>query len=684
MNIGLYSYLGSVLAYSAFALLLMFSWGKSVQGKLLVIVAVISVIWSVTAIQVSLHNESYLLTYQLFEILRYTAWYYFLLKLFATGSKGVEQVGSSYTRFNRWALPLSIGATVFLMVNVVLAGYVSMPGQFVLGIAGNVVLALAGIAILEQLYRNMSSSSRWATKFLFLGAGGIFTYDFYMYADALLFRSIDQELWNARGFVHLVAVPLLAIASARNKNWSLNIFVSRDIVLNTTAILAGGFYLLFMAVAGYYLREYGGSWGRVGQIMVFVLAIVLLFALLSSTQLRAQIRVFLGKHFYKNKYDYRIEWLRLTDDLNDGSAGSERYQSVIEAMAHIVDARAGQLWLVDDNGNYSNAVTWQVEQLPEIVKQESSLIDYFERTGYVINFLEIESKPTEYEGLELPGWLQKVDHAWLAVPLRGPSGLIGFVILISPLVIRSINWEDRDLLKAAAKQVSSHLMVLMTSEQLAQARQFEVFSRLSAYMVHDLKNIAAELELISINAKKHTDNPAFIEDAFETVENASSDINRLLDQLRNKRMQNEKKVQVDLKQLIDEVVNSKQHKQPRPSFEIPQEVHMSTLEKGRFSNVLAHLIENAQQATEDDGDISISLLTQEGMHHIEIKDTGSGMDDDFIRNRLFRAFDTTKGNAGMGIGMFESREFIRDLGGDIGVQSKPGKGSIITLIIPAA
>jgi len=683
MNIGLYSYLGSAIAYSAFALLLIFSWRKSLQGKLLFIVAVINVAWSITAIQVSIHDESYLFAYQILEILRYTAWYFFLLKLFVISSEKGERIDSSYWRFNRWALPLSIGFTVILLVNEMLAGYVSVAGQFVLGITGSVILALAGLAILEQLYRNMSASSRWATKFLFLGAGGIFVYDFYMYADALLYRSIDQQVWNARGFVHLVAVPLLAIASARNKNWSLNIFVSRDIVLNTTAILAGGFYLLFMAMAGYYLREYGGSWGKVGQIMVFVLAIVILFALLSSSQLRAQIRVFLGKHFYKNKYDYRIEWLRLTDDLNDGSTGSECYQSVIEAVAHIVDARAGQLWLVDDNGNFSNTAGWQVEQESETVRQDSSLIEYFERTGYVINLLEIESKPVEYEGLELPDWLQKLDHAWLVVPLRGPAELIGFVVLMSPLVIRAINWEDRDLLKAAAKQVASHLMVLMTSEQLAQARQFEVFSRLSAYMVHDLKNIAAELELVSINAKKHTTNPAFIEDAFETVENASSDINRLLDQLRNKRMQNEKKVQVDLKQLIDEVVKSKQHKQPRPCFEMPAEAYISTLEKGRFSNVLAHLIENAQQATEDDGDLSVSLKTSENMHHIEIKDSGCGMDEEFIRHRLFRAFDTTKGNAGMGIGMFESREFIRDLGGDIRVESKPGKGSIITLIIPA-
>ena len=58
------------------------------------------------------------------------------------------------------------------------------------------------------------------------------------------------------------------------------------------------------------------------------------------------------------------------------------------------------------------------------------------------------------------------------------------------------------------------------------------------------------------------------------------------------------------------------------------------------------------------------------------------MDETFIRDRLFSAFDTTKGNAGMGIGMFESREFMRQSGGDIFVQSEPGKGTIISLQIP--
>ncbi len=688
MNLGLYSYLGAGLAYSFFAVLLLFSWRESLQGKLIFIAMLVSACWAMIAAQIALHKESYLLFYQAFEVIRYIAWYVFLFKLFdvalSDAAPSQHSQKRSYQKFVRWALPLSVGFAVVLLLNEILVAVFTLPGQFVFGIAGNIILAIIGLAVIEQLFRNTSPRYRWATKYLFFGAGGIFVFDFYLYADALLFRSIDQGLWDARGVVHAVAVPLLAISSARNKNWSLNIFVSRDIILNTTAILSGGFYLLAMAGAGYYLREFGGDWGKVGQIMFITLAVVLLFVVLTSSQIRAKTRVFLSKHFYKNKYDYRIEWLRLTEDLKVDADNNDHNITAIEALAHIVDARAGSLWLRDETGDYKNVEVWQCPRQETAIVSESSLITFMEQKGFIINMKELSSHADEYKGLSLPGWLLKTDKPWLLVPLHGINALRGFVVLASPLIERTINWEDRDLLKTAAKQITSYLAVLTTSAQLAEAKQFEVFTRLSAYMVHDLKNIAAELDLIAINAKKHTTNPEFIEDAFSTVENAAADINRLLAQLRNRRAASEKKILVDLVELVTRVIETKRHLLPVPQFKVLSESGMVSLEKQRFANVLAHLIDNAQQATDDSGEIIVTLSSTEKMHIIGIKDNGHGMDDDFIRNRLFKPFDTTKGNAGMGIGMYESREFIRQLGGDINVQSNPGKGSIITLHIPSS
>jgi putative PEP-CTERM system histidine kinase len=682
MNLGFYGYLAAAIAYGFFTVLLLFSWRESLQGKLLLITVAISAIWSVLAVKISLHEDSYLLIYQAFEIVRYVAWYVFLLKLFDVAFSDAGQ-SSSFQRFSRKALVLSVGLACLLLLNELLAMLFTFPGQFVAGIMGNVLLALAGLALVEQLYRNSSVSFRWATKYLFLGVGGIFAYDFYLYSDALLFRNIDQSLWESRGIVHLVAVPLLAISSARNKNWSLNVFVSRDIVLNTSAIFVGGLYLLAMAGAGYYIREFGGSWGKFGQVLFISLAIVFLFVLVSSASLRAQFKVFLAKHFYKNKYDYRVEWLRLTENLGESGAASNYFRTAIEAMAHIVDARAGSLWLCDEQKRYRNVGCWHSKQDENVLAADDSLITFLSETGFVINLRQIESHAEEYEGLRLPVWVSEMEQPWLIVPLHGVDSLFGFVVLANPLFVRAINWEDRDLLKTAAKQISSYLMVLITSAQLAESRQFEVFSRLSAYMVHDMKNIAAELNLVASNAKKFGTNPEFVTDAFESVENAAADINRLLEHLRNKRTRDEKKVEVNLSEIIKQVVAAKQQTLPAPQYEVVMASAIVTIEKSRLINVLTHLIDNAQQATEDDGEVLLALSETTGFYLIQIKDSGHGMDEDFIRNRLFKPFDTTKGNAGMGIGMFESREFIRQLGGDISVQSKSGKGTIITLYIPS-
>ncbi len=675
MDLGFYSYVGAAIAYGFFALLLLFGWRRSsLQGRLLTGTIILSAIWAGLAAKVAQNAVIYIEVYQIFEILRYVAWYVFLLNLLSPAAKQ----GFGYRRFLRWSLPLSTGFAFLLLV----FDYIAPSDLFSLHIIGHVFLAIFGIAIIEQLFRNTSVRHLWTIRPLFVGVAGIFAFDFYLYADALLFRDLDADLWQARGIINLLAVPLLVISAGRNKDWSLNIFVSRDIVLNTTTIIGSGLFLLAMAAAGYYLREYGGSWGRIIQVVLFSLAVALLVEVAFSGQLRARIKVFLGKHFYRNKYDYRREWLRLTTELSGRSQGEEYVVTVIRVLAHIVDARAGLLWLRDPQGHFCNVAVWNMDPVDGAEHDESTLARFLEEKGFVINLTELESCAGEYEGLDLPEWLTTLRRPWLVVPLFGLESLMGFVVLANPLIARSINWEDRDLLKTAAKQVASHLALLMTSDDLAKAKQFEVFNRLSAYMVHDLKNVAAELELVARNADKHKSNPAFLDDAFETVNNAAAGIKKLLDQLRNKHMQSEKKGITDLGKLLKDVIDSKRDQSPAPQLDTLINEYFVAVEKNRLTSVLAHLIDNAQQATEDDGEVRIKLSSRDSMHIIEIRDTGHGMDADFIRNRLFEPFDTTKGNAGMGIGMYESQEFMRYLGGEINVESKLGEGTVISLHIP--
>ena len=109
-------------------------------------------------------------------------------------------------------------------------------------------------------------------------------------------------------------------------------------------------------------------------------------------------------------------------------------------------------------------------------------------------------------------------------------------------------------------------------------------------------------------------------------------------------------------------------------------------EPDRLASVVEHLLQNAQEATPDDGRVQVRLArdADAACAVIEIEDSGCGMDAEFIADRLFRPFETTKGNAGMGIGVYESREFVRALGGRIEVSSTVGQGTLFRLTLPLA
>ena len=99
---------------------------------------------------------------------------------------------------------------------------------------------------------------------------------------------------------------------------------------------------------------------------------------------------------------------------------------------------------------------------------------------------------------------------------------------------------------------------------------------------------------------------------------------------------------------------------------------------------IVHLIVNAQEATPGSGYVNVTMTIRENTATIEIEDNGSGMDKAFIVERLFKPFDTTKSGKGMGIGVYQAREYINNLKGTFTVISTPGKGTKFTITLPGA
>jgi len=256
----------------------------------------------------------------LLELFRSLTWFIFLLVMLRTAYISSAQISRKF----RIAV---LGMTAFIAGLMLLALYRIAGGSLFEVIAGNDVLvghlavSIGGLVIIEQLYRNTSEEHNWALKYLWIAVGSMFAYDFYLYSDALLFQRIDNELWNARGFIHAMIVPLIGVAIRREMQWSLgkdtiDIFISRRMVFHTTALIASGLYMIVIGLGGYYVREQGGSWGVVAQSVFIFASILVLAVLIFSGKVRARLKVMIDKHFFHYKYDYREEWLRIIRTLS--------------------------------------------------------------------------------------------------------------------------------------------------------------------------------------------------------------------------------------------------------------------------------------------------------------------------------------------------------------------------------
>ncbi len=678
-SVGVISYAIAALAYAFFAVILATCWRGRLKGGLLLVAVGITALWAgVNAWQLAFKTLPTASIWS-FEVLHQGVWLGFLWQLLPAKVRARRRM--------RLAQYAGFGLCLLLLAQPWVFPWLKAPNlEFTeLPLIGQLWLSVVGLILVEQLFRNTQPDRRWHIKFLCLALGGLYAYGFYLYSEALLFKRIDLNLWAARGLVASLWVPLLAVTAARNPDWSVGVFVSRDFVFHSAAVLGAGLYLLVMAGAGYYIRLYGGQWGEVFQVAFLIGAGVLLLVLLFSGSARAWLRVFLSKHFFNYRYDYRKEWLRITQILSYAEDSSPLGERVIRALAGLVESPSGMLWVRSSSGLFLYLAEWGEPRFHlESLEAKDPLIDFMQRRGWVVNLKELSTLPELYEGLRFPAWLMGYGEAWLLVPLFHGETLWGVVLLTRPRTKFECNWEVLDVLKTAGRQAASFLAVEETARRLLEARQFEGFNRLAAFVVHDLKNLVAQLSLVVHNAEKYAANPEFVRDAMATVEHAVGKMTRLLAQLRNLGAEQHKQ-KVELKGLLHEVVAARAGQLPRPQLECQVSSEVPVLaQPDRLAAAFEHIIQNAQEASGRHGWVKVRLDLKGHQAIVEVEDNGPGMDAEFIRQRLFKPFETTKGLSGIGIGAYESREYVRSLGGDLTVQSAPGKGSRFWFILPLA
>lgn len=675
MNI-LFGSVGYVITSAGFLflfLLLLTTKQKSLQRSILIVSALLSSIWALNA-SLYFHYSYSVISFLPIETIRNSSWFLLLLSTL-TDKETIKELMKTDTIARR-IIPLLV---LFTIVEISYFWQPLLPFRYVILL--QLSQSAIGLWLIEQLYRRTNIQDRWTIKPLCLGLGMAFAYDFALYANGVLTNRIDTLFFFGRGWVTLITLPLIIMTTRRVKHWSTRIYVSRDIVYSSTLLTVAGIYLLVMAFTGYYIRYIGGDWGSMIQNIFFALSGLILASLFTSLSLRRKLKVFITKHFYANKYEYREEWMNFAAILE--KSGDSPYQVSLNAMIRPFDCEQGMLAVLEDGKFKKRAFYNLSDNYPEADQMLQKLAYEALKHHWIIdiNALQLNNTkvPFQYDSNEMAE-INTFSHI---VPISDKKNIKCVCFLSTPKSTQALNWEDRDLMWAISKQLAVYLSLYQTNKLLTENQQFDTFNRMSAFLAHDLKNILAQLQLLAKNGKRHKDNPEFIDDAFETIDSAVMRLSKVVDHLRKKNLAANTTEIFPVAQTIQSVCAERSVSRPLPKCSIKKSDSIALeADKERFRNMISHIIQNAQDATSPEGFVNVTTSRQGVYYTITIEDNGEGMSDDFIENRLFKPFDTTKGNSGMGIGAYDAKKFIEQLNGYINVQSQPGKGSLFTIYIP--
>jgi putative PEP-CTERM system histidine kinase len=582
---------------------------------------------------------------------------------------------------------------ILLVGPVILAPYFPsvlsvVPGLTQLSLAMTIVMAVAGLWLLENIVAQSGPAGRWGSKYLCLGLATLFAFDLFLHSDALLLRRFSPDLLLVRALVCIFVAPLLAISINRIKSWvrkgdaSLN--VSSASMVHGVVLIGSGLYLLVMAGIALFLREIGGQWGNSLQIAFLVGGLLLMVVAVGSGRFKSQTKVLIHKYFFTYKYDYREEWRRFTAMMS-AHQPLTLGERIVHAIADIMDSPAGCLWVWQRHDDaFVPGAAWNYRGGRPAERADSPFVAFLLRTGWVVEVERLREGSEDYQGLVLPPWMAEHAELWLVIPLIHRGEVLAFLALDRARAPRRLDWEDRDLLKTVGIHAAGFLAEEMAAEALSDAQRMAEFNRRFAFVVHDIKNVVGQMSLILENAQRHGDNPDFRKDMLETVDNSVARMKLLLEQLSEKRREREIPLDpVDLRGVVAATAERWQMANSNVTAELPAAPLIALAIENSVTAVLDLLIDNALGAAGLTGSVVIRLHAENSRAILEVQDDGPGMDEEFVSKELFRPLRTTKSN-GYGIGAYQTRHLIREMGGRLEVDTAPNRGTTMRISLPMA
>ncbi|MEZ5824520.1 MAG: PEP-CTERM system histidine kinase PrsK [Geminicoccaceae bacterium] len=564
--------------------------------------------------------------------------------------------------------------TPFAIAFILLAAVAVMAGPW-----AHLLLLLAGFLLVERTWRHSDFDQRYALKLLVIGLSAAFATDLVIVIEALSGSFAETATRAARPVMMALSVPLVTASIARRPDWELDIHVGRRAVFGGVIAMAAILYTLATLALGAVARDVSGHAGPAVQlVLVLTLLSVGAFIFLSG-QLHTAVVTFVSRTFFSYRFDYRDEWARFVRTLEGDSVRTAESlpDRVIFAVADVVDATGGAIWLARPRGRFRLLAVRNLElgrQREGIDEALCRIIVDRDESDWLVDLASSEDERAR----SMPEWIPAPPHGWILLPLCHREKLFGIMVLAEPRVSRSLDREERELLGVVAREAASYLAEDQAARRLTEVERFESFNRRFAFVMHDVKNVSAQLALTLSNARRHRGNDRFYDDMLQTLGASVTRMNALISRIRGGD-EVAATVRLDelLRELLDELVDVR----------IAGPLHRTEVRADpvRLRSALSNLVDNAKESCAEDRsrsvEVEISMDVRDGEAVIEVKDNGPGMDPAFVETGLFEPFTTTK-SGGMGLGMAGVRETIENMGGQLEVETALGVGSTMRVRLP--
>ncbi len=547
------------------------------------------------------------------------------------------------------------------------------------------LISLAIILVnLENTYRLINSAQKKRIKYLITGMCIFLSCYVILASLALLFSYIDTR-FTLFSSLALSCGIILMISSVRRYGISdVRIHIGRQALYTSATLTIIGSYLLAIGIIIKLFTKIGLNLNSFLSFLAAFFVFLLFISIVFSKPLKEKINMFIDRTFYKDRYDYRREWMNFGEKTGLIFDMGELLESITSALSEIMHIKNVSIMLLDENRKrYSLAkIKGSGCSNETYFEKDSEVTDWLWRHGGPLEIKKVANKKirTELEKLNVP----------VCVPLITKQKLIGILNIGEKITGRKFTNEDLELLKMVASQASIAISNVRLSESLIIARETEWLQKTSSFIIHDLKNFISVLSMIIQNAANNLNNPEFQKDFLDDISDTINKMNRLMTKLSTLPRKLELKLQqVDINGLIEEVISKLKIEQ---AGQVKLARHLNglpsiTADQGYIEKVILNLILNAIEAMSSGGKLTIGtrMAGAKGANgryaEITVKDTGSGISPEFIQRQLFRPFQSSK-QKGLGIGLFQCKSIVEAHYGSIEVESEVGKGTIFTVKLP--